>query len=136
MNNRPGQPRRGGNQRAHSRRNSHGDNQDVIEHQRRRREQAGEDAQVLGGHRVRAAASGIRRNRLPVGKVDDDQQHDNREADRNDVAHASRAERNQQRESGFRSVRRRAEGVQTEDGNPGADADLLAPLVLGSDRLA
>ncbi len=49
-----------GDERAHAGRNAHGRSEDVVDHERRRRQQARAFAQVLRGHGVRSAALGIR----------------------------------------------------------------------------
>src|SRR6267142_2318469 len=82
------------------------------------------------------AAAWISGDGLAIGKVDDDQQHNNGRADGNDVLHSKNAERNQQAESGFRAVSRGTERVQPEDRNALADADLLGALVAGPEGLA
>ena len=69
------------NQRAHSSRDADCRSEHVIDHERRRSQQAGSLTQIFRRDRVRAAAVWIGRNRLPVGEVHDaEQDHD---ADRN-----------------------------------------------------
>jgi hypothetical protein len=87
----------GGDERAHSRRDTHGGGERVVDHQRGRGQQARAFAQILRGHGVRAAAAGIGVYGLPVAEVDDDQQRHNRCAHRYDVAHTHKAQRNEQR---------------------------------------
>ena len=94
------------NQRAHSRGNAHGRSQNVIGQERRCGKKRGRSAQVEARHGIRAAAGGIRGDGLAIREIHDHQQRDDRGADRNDVAHAEKAEGNQKAESRFRAVRR------------------------------
>ena len=118
-----------GYQRAHTGRNPHSHDKNVINHQRRRREQARKLPQILRRDRIGTASARIRRNGLAIGEVDDRQQDDNAQADGNDVGDARRTERDQQRERRFRSVCRGAQRVQAENGNAGRSSNLLGPLV-------
>jgi sRNA-binding protein len=128
------QGRNSGDQCAHSRRNADCGVQDVVDHQRRCRKQPSALAQVLAGHGVRSAAVRIRLDGLPVTEVDDHQQDHDRRAHGHDVLHAQQAERNQQREGGFRPVRSRAQCVQPEDRDSREGADLLGAFFAGSQR--
>ena len=61
----------GGDERAHAGRNAHRGGQDVVDHERRGRQQTGIRAQVLSGHGVGAAALRIGLDGLAVAEVDD-----------------------------------------------------------------
>ncbi len=69
-----------------------------------------------------------------VAEVDDGQQDHDRDADRHDVLHAEQAQRKQQRERGFRSVRGGTERIKAKDGNAGDRADVLGALLAGGER--
>ena len=113
------------------RRNADGHHQHVVQQERRRGEQARGRAQVLLGDRVRPAALRIRRDRLAIGKVDDDQEHDDQRADRPDVRHPGRAQRNQERQRGLRPVSRRSQRIEAQHGNAGNHPDALLSLFIG-----
>ena len=70
----------------------------------------------------------IRLDRLPVAEENNRQQDDNGEADGHDVLHAQQAQRNQQRQRSFRSIRRRAQCVEPEDRDPGQRPNALGAL--------
>ena len=102
---------------AYSGGNSHGHDENVVNHQRSCGEQAGKRAQIFRGHGVGTASARIRRDGLTIGEVHDGQQHDDAEADGNDIGNSRGAERDQKRESRLGPVRGRTERVQAEDGN-------------------
>ncbi len=129
------QRRNGRNQGADSRGNAHGGRKDVIGEQRGRGKQAGRRAKVEARHGIGAAAGGIGGDGLAIGEVHDHQQRDDGGADRNDVAHAEQAKRNQQAEGRFRAVSRRAERVETKDRDALRRTDLLGAFVTGLDGL-
>src|SRR5258708_1896889 len=130
------QRRDGGDQGADPRGNAHGRGKNVVRQQSRRREKSSEGAQVEAGDGIRAAAGRIGGDGLAIGKVDDDQQRNDRRADGDDVLHAEQAKRNQQAERRFRTVSGGTERVQTEDGNTFLDANLFGTLVAGFDGFA
>src|SRR5258705_16068 len=74
-------------------------------------------SKVVARHGVGAATSWIRRDRLTIGKIDDQEQRNDRGGDGDDVMQAKQAERNQQSQSRFRAVCRGAERIQAEDGD-------------------
>ena len=115
-------------QGADTGRDADGHDQHVVEHERGGGEQAGGRAQVLLGHRVRAAAVRIRRDRLPVGEIDDQQDDDDQRADRPDVPQAGRSQRNQQRQRGLRAVGGRTKRIEPEHRNAREHPDPLLTL--------
>ena len=129
----PGECRHQG---SHTGRDAHGDDQHVVEHERGGGEQAGGRAQVLLGHGVRAAAVGIRRDRLPVGEIDDHQDDDDQRADRPNVPQAGRSQRNEQREGSLRTVGGRAQRVESEHRNAREHPDPLLTLFVSRQRPA
>src|SRR5580692_1270259 len=100
-----------GNQRTYARRNPHRGGKNVVRKQRRSSQQTRKRSEVVARHGVGSAARGIGGNRLAVGKINNDQQRDDRRADRYNVLHAQKPKRNQQTERRFRSISRRAEPV-------------------------
>ena len=83
---------------------------------------------------VGTAAIRIRRNGLTIGKIHNDQQRNNGGADGNDVVDTGKSERDQETEGGFRTVRGRTEGVESENWNAASRADLFGAFVSGPDR--
>jgi hypothetical protein len=112
-------------ERADAGRDADGDVQDVVERERRTGEQRGPLAEVLLGDCVRASAVRVRADRLQVREKHDEQEHDDRRADRHDVREAERAERQEQRERRLRAVGGRRQRVEAEDGHARERADLL-----------
>ena len=113
------------------RRNADGHDQHVVQQERRRGKQARGRAQVVLGDRVRPAPLRIRRDRLAIGEVDDDQEHDDQRADRPDVRHPGRAERYQERQRGLRPVSRRPQRIKAQHRNAGNHPDALLSLFIG-----
>ena len=128
--------RHGGNQRAHPGGNSHGRGQHVVKHQRRRGQQAGIRPQIFRRHGVRAAPAWIGRDGLPVGKINDRQQHNNAGAHRHNVRDSRRAQRNEQRQRRLGPVRRRTQRIQAKDRYPRDRPDLFGALVGSRQRLS
>jgi hypothetical protein len=126
----------GRDQRAHSCGDPHGRVQDVVDHQRRRGEQARVRAQVLRSNRVASPAVGVGVDRLQVREEDDGQQANDREADGNDALNPCEAEGDEKCQRGFGTIRSRAKGIKTEDGNAGDRTDVLRTLFRGCERLA
>ena len=126
----------GGNERADSRGNADRRREHVVEHQCSCRQQSGVGAEVLRRDGVGAASARIRRDRLPVRKINDRQEHDDADTHRQDIRDARGAERNQQSQGGFGAVRRRAQRIKAKDRNSGGGADLLGALVRSRQRLA
>ena len=105
------QARRHRDKRADTSGNPNRDRQHVINHERRCSQKARGDAEVLSRDGVGASAAGIGLDRLPVREINDGQEDDDARADGNHVSDSRRAKRDQQRESGFGTVSRGAEGV-------------------------
>ena len=127
---------RGGDQRAHPGGYSHRSREHVVNHQRRCRQDAGIRAQIFRRHGVRAATAWIGRDGLPVGKINDCQQHNNAGTHRNNVRDTRRAQRNEQRKRSLGSVRRGTQRIQTEDRDSRDRSDLFGALVGGRQRLS
>src|SRR5208283_1676071 len=130
------QGRNGGDEGADSRGDAYGGGEDVVGKQGRGGEKSGENAKIGASDGVGAASRGIGSDGLQVGEIDDDEQGDDGGADRDDVLHTEKAERDEQGESGFGAVRGGAEGVEAEDGDAGDGANLLGALVRGFQGLA
>jgi len=130
------QGRNGGDQRAHSGGDTYRGGEDVVGEEGGSGEQAGKNAKVETGDGVGAAAHRICRDGLEIGKVNDDQQGDDRGANGNDVVQAQETERDQQAECGFGAISRGTQGVQTEDGNALGRSNLLGAFVAGGQGLA
>jgi hypothetical protein len=73
---------------------------------------------------------------LHVREIDNDQKRDDGGTDGNNVVHAHQPQRNQQAESGFRTICGGAERVQAEDGHAGVRTNLFGALIAGLERLA
>jgi hypothetical protein len=123
-------------ERAGARRDPHGDDEHVVQHQRRGGEQARIQPEVLTRHGVRAAARRVRGDRLQVRDVHDRQQRDDRDADRDDEGDARHAERDEQRHRRFGTVRRGAQRVEAEHRHGRQPSDLLLAFFVGRERPA
>ena len=60
---------------------------------------------------------GIRRDRLAIRKIDDQEQGDDQRADRPDVGHAGDTQGDEQRQGRLGAVSRRSQGVEPEHRN-------------------
>ena len=130
------QRREGGDEREHARRDTDRDIEDVIHHQRARRDQAGDRAEILACDDVRPAAARIGRDRLAVGDRDEREQGENGERDRHDIAERRRTAEDEDDEQCLGTVRDGGERVRGEDGER---LGLRQPLVRragGRDRAA
>ena len=78
------QLRRRGDEGEHPRRHAHRDVEHVVEHQRRRRDEAGRGPEVRAGDEVGAAAAGVGGDRLPIGDAHQQQQGEDGEGDRHE----------------------------------------------------
>ena len=96
-----------GDERPHAGRDADCRGEHIVDHERRCGEQAGIGAEVLRRNGVGAASLGICIDRLPVGKEDDDEQDDDGERDRDDVAHTHQTKRDEERQGCFWAVCRR-----------------------------
>ena len=79
---------------------------------------------------------GIGIDGLAVAEKDDNQQADNGRAYGDDVMHPDQAERNQQRQRGFRAVCGGTQSVQSKDGNAGDGSDVLGAFFARRQRPA
>ena len=123
------QLRQGGDQRPYAGGDAYRRRQYVVDHQRGGGQQAGVIPQILRRHRVGSPALGISLDGLTIGEIHDDQQHDDGRDHRENVVDSKQPQRDQQRESSFRTVCRRAQGIQSKDGDAGRRADLLPVLL-------
>jgi hypothetical protein len=128
--------RNGGDERADSGGDTDGRGENVVGEQSGGGKQAGQRAEIVARDRVGAAAVGISGNGLAIRKINDDEQDDDRGAERANVVEAGESEGDEQAESGFGAVRGGAESVEPEDGDAAAGADLLGALFAGGERLA
>jgi|GEM_PF-5132588 len=113
------------NERADARRDPDGHVEHVIERERSAREQRRRLAEVLLRNRVRPSSVRVRRDRLPVREVHDEQHADDDRADRKHVGEAEHAYGQQQRERRLRPVRCGRERVEAEHRYAGDWPDLL-----------
>jgi hypothetical protein len=116
--------------------NAHGGSENVIGEECGCGKQAGRRAKIEAGHCIGPATRGISGDRLAIGKVNDDQQSDDGRADGNDIANAEKAKRNQKAEGCFWAIGRRAESIETKDGDALGGTDLLGAFITGFDGLA
>ena len=123
------QSRHSRGQRRHAGRDPHRSSQNVVDHQRRRRQQPRLLTQVLRRDRIASAAARIRRNRLPVTEVNDRQQDQDRRDNPPSVLNPADPQRNQQRHRRLWPVRRARQPIQAKDRYSGSDADMLGPLL-------
>src|SRR5580658_4640409 len=65
--------------------------------------------QIFFRNRVRSPTIRISRNRLPITEIDNDQQNNDRESQRHNVANAQQSQRQQNRQRRLRPVSRRAQ---------------------------
>ncbi len=119
-------------QRRHPGGDTHRRRQDVIDHQGRRREQAGVVAQIFTRHSEGAAPVRVGLDRLAIAEVEDRKQHQNGRKDRDQVLlYPDQTERNQQRHRLFRSVGGAGQAVETEDWDTGRYAYVLVLGIAG-----
>ncbi len=123
-------------ERAYARGNADRDGEYVINHESGGGQEACRDAEVLARDGVGASAAGIGMDRLPVRKINDREQDDDAHADGNYVSDSRRAKRNQQSKSGFGTVGRGAQRVQSKNGDAGGGADALGARFVRGERLA
>ena len=64
------------------------------------------------------------------------QKYDDAGAHRNDIGDSRRSQRNKERESSLRPVGRRAEGIETKNGNSGGGSDLFCAFVGSGERFS
>jgi len=121
----------GRRQRRYTGGDTHSGRQDVIDHQRRGGQQACLFAQILAGHRIRAAAVRICLNRLTIAEEHDRQQDQDRRNDRDDEVDPIESQRDQQRHRRFRSVCRARQRIEPEDRDSCRYADVLGSLFTG-----
>ena len=104
--------------RGDARGDRHRDGEDVVDEQRRARDERRVLAEVLAADDVAAAAARVREDRLAVRRDDDREQHRDRDPDRHQHAEpereARRADRDDEQDLLGR-VRRRRDGVGGED---------------------
>src|SRR5262244_1521011 len=126
--------------RRHQRTDPGGDTdrggENVVEHEGGGSEQAGKGAEILRGNRIGTAPARIGSNGLAIGKINNREQRDDAGADRYDVGDTCESQRNQERESGFGTVRGGAEGVEPEDWDAGRHSYLFASFVGRGDGFA
>ena len=104
---RVGQQRGNGrDQGAHAGRNADGNVQNVVERQRRPRQQRESRAQILFRHRVGAAPAGVSGDGLPIRHEDHQQNRDDHGDQRSDEGKARGTERDQHRQGGLGAVGR------------------------------
>ncbi len=127
--------RDGADERADSGRDADGRGKNVVGEERGGGEEAGKRAEIVARDGVGAATLRIGLDRLTVREVNNDEQDDDRGAERQNVVEAEQPERNEQAECGFGAVRRGAESVEAEDGDAATRADLLGALFAGGDGL-
>ena len=118
----------GRDQRTYTRGDANRRRQYVVDHQRSGGQQAGVFPQVRRCNRVGSPAVGISLDGLTVGEINDDQQHDDGRDHGDNVMESKQTQRDQQRESSFRTVCSRAQGIQSENGDAGRRSDLF-PLL-------
>ncbi len=115
-------------------RNRHG--KDVIDQQRRRRDQRRKATEVVLGDRVRTAATRVCVADLPVAGRDNGQHQGNRERDVDRCHQADGACDEQDVQDLIGGVRGRADGVRAEDGQRLLLVQALADLLFGCQRTA
>src|SRR6185312_7608577 len=92
--------------------------------------------QIVRRNEKRADASRVGSNGLPIGKINQRKQDDDRDHHRQDEVNAAYPEREEQHQCGFRAIRRRTQGVQTKDCNTWRRTYLLRALLARSQRLS
>ena len=121
-------------QRSNSRRNPHRHIQQVIDHQRRARQQPSPAAQVFARNRVRSPAIRIRRDRLPITEINDRQQRDHRKRQRHHISDPNQSQRQQNRQSRLRTVCRRTQSIQPKCRDPLRSRNPLPRVLRRSQR--
>ncbi len=120
-------------------RHRHRDGEDVIDHERRARDQRRVFSEVLAAHDVGTAAARVGEDRLAVRDRDQDQQHVDRERDRNELREAEREARatdGDDEENLLGRVRGGGNRVGREDRERDRLRDALVFLLRGCDRPA
>src|SRR5215469_13633030 len=123
----------GGDQGSDSGGDTYGDDQDVIDHQRRGGQQSGIGAEVEPRDGVGTAASGVGGDGLAVREIDDREQDDDGERDWDQAADAGYAQRDENRKGRLRSVGGGAERIEAEDRNSGRGTDLFRAGLVGGE---
>jgi hypothetical protein len=126
----------GRDQGAHARRDSHRDVQHVIDHERRRSDQARVRAEVDLRDRIGASVVRIGLDRLAVRGVQDRQEHHDRGDDRADVREPGGAQREQDGQRGLGPVGRRAQAIEPHRRHAFERADLALRLLPVGQRSA
>jgi hypothetical protein len=117
------EPGNGRDQRADPGRNANRDVQDVVEHECGGRQKPRPDPQILLRDGVGPAASRIRGDCLPIGKVQQGEQGDDDGDDRADISEAAGTQWQHDRQRGLGPIGGRRETIEAENGNPGRDSD-------------
>ena len=114
--------------RGHAARDRHGDGEDVVGEQRRRRDESRHDAEVLARDGVGAAAVRVREYRLPIREADEHEQPDDDRRDPEDIVDRGESDGAAEHEQDLIGrVRDRGNRVGRENGERGL---LVQPLVL------
>ena len=116
------------------RRGRHRDRQDVVDEQRRGRDERDPLADVPAGDRVRAATGRVGDADLAVADRDHDQQAADQDADLEPVGEGDDAAEDQDPQDLFGGVGRRRDGVRAEDRQRLLLRQALAELVLARER--
>ena len=102
-----------------------GHGEHVVDHHRGGRQQARPTAQVRLGHRVGAAALGVRRDHLRVGDDQEREHRDDHDRDRHRVLERADPGGDEHEHHRFRPVGDARERVQAERGEPAEDGELV-----------
>jgi hypothetical protein len=100
-------------QRANSGGNADRDIQHVVDHQHRGGEEAHRLAEIFLRDRIGTATGRIGSDRLPIGDVENAQEHEYRQHDCAEMGKSGRPERDENRQRRFRPVGRGAKPVET-----------------------
>ena len=110
--------------------------QQVVQQQRDACAQPGIHPEIVLGHQVCAPAIRVSGLGLAIGEVQGEQLRHDRERDPREVLEPGDAEQQQHRQRGLRSVSRRRQRVQPQDGYASDDRELFFLGFLGSERAA
>jgi hypothetical protein len=94
-----------GDERAHASRDADSRGEDVVNHERRGGEKSRIGAEILRRDGIGATPAWVGVDGLTIREEDDDEQDDDGERDGHDVVHAEDAERDEESERRFWSVR-------------------------------
>src|SRR5208283_431650 len=126
------QRRHGRDESTNTGRNPYRCGEDIINHERTGRQQSCPVAEIFTGYGVRPSPLRVGDNGLAIGEIHDSEKEDDADGDGPSVSNACHAERYQQGQSGFGTVRSRTQRVKSEYRKAFCRTDSFCFLFFGS----